>query len=356
MSDWLGQLRESVDAHDARSRQWQAGDGTLLLTDYGARILACDIDGAGGNLFWHNPALNSPTTASDALASAGGDIGGDRLWLAPEIGFMWPDQAEARIDPVTSYALPTSMDPAPWTVREAGSAHVLFASRITLTDHRLSKPIAADAQREIETISPPANLPSQLRCVSFGIRNSIALVAGDQGAVVGTWDLLQLPVTGTLICPVASIQGQPRSYYDPFGDRHVQSDGKCVRFLIDAKRRVKMGLLPEQTLGRMGYYRQLADGQASLIVRYFASLPGEPYVDLPLDSDQLTGGDALQAYNDDRGSAYFGEMEYHDPGLVAGCGPTTRTGYCTTHVLVGPDAEIRAFGEALLGVPIQPIA
>ncbi|MEO0586619.1 MAG: hypothetical protein AAF078_03175, partial [Planctomycetota bacterium] len=155
----------------------------------------------------------------------------------------------------------------------------------------------------------------------------------------------------------------PRSYYEPFGDRHVAVEGDCVRFLIDGKRRTKMGLLPEHTTGRMGYYRPLGDGRSSLIFRAFAALPGEPYCDLPVDHPahdaaaagedhpEMFRGDGLQAYNDD-GDAFpgtsFGEMEYHDPCVIAGRGPTSRTGSCVTHVMAGPDEAVRAVGRELL--------
>ncbi|NJO56652.1 MAG: hypothetical protein HC834_10335 [Rhodospirillales bacterium] len=173
-----------------------------------------------------------------------------------------------------------------------------------------------------------------------------------------------------------------RSYYDPFGTRHVSVGERCVRFLIDGRRRIKMGLRPEHTTGRMGYYRALGDGRATLIVRVFASLPGEPYCDLPRDdprhralqlgesSGPVLGGDALQAYNDD-GDAFapkagqasvdakdvtFGEMEYHDPCVISGRAPGERGGTCVTHVVVGADASVRAWGASLLGCEIEPLA
>jgi hypothetical protein len=147
------------------------------------------------------------------------------------------------------------------------------------------------------------------------------------------------------------------SYYDPFGPRHVLADGRRLRFLIDGRRRIKMGLRAQWTTGRMACYRSITDGRAILIVRIFNPQPGEPYADVPRSADitTRTGGDCLQAYNDDGTFGGFGEMEHHDPAVIVGSGPTQRGGGFVTHVFTGPDRAVRAAGEALLGVEVSPI-
>ena len=115
-----------------------------------------------------------------------------------------------------------------------------------------------------------------------------------------------------------------------------------------------MGLLPTQTTGSMAYYQQHVN-ISSLIIRIFNTLPGEPYCDLPRSSDELLGGDTLQAYNDDETHGRFGEMEYHDPALIVGQSCKSRQSTNITHVLVGPDEQIKQIGKQLMGVTIEPI-
>ncbi|HEX7010824.1 MAG TPA: DUF6786 family protein [Phycisphaeraceae bacterium] len=355
-ADWFDRLRTTLDSLGHRTWAWPAGHGRLLVSEYGARLLACELPPAADNIFWHNTALESADTAPQVLAAAGGSIGGDRLWIAPEISFMWPDLQLARQDSISTYNLPAAMDPAAWKLRQEGPAHALFATTMRLQDHRFKRSLAIEATRQFSIIDRPAGIPDDLPCLSFAIANQITLTQADPGAVAGGWDLLQVPPTGTLICPTVTPVPSPRSYFNPFGPRHVQSSPHAVRFLIDGRRRIKMGLLAEQTTGRMAYYRALAQGQSSLIVRIFAPQPGEPYADLPLDTTELLGGDTLQAYNDDGSFGGFGEMEYHDPALIAGKGPQQRRGACVTHILAGPDEAVRLAGHTLLGVPIEPIA
>ncbi|CAN0385710.1 unnamed protein product, partial [Laminaria digitata] len=229
----------------------------------------------------------------------------------------------------------------------------------SLIDSRDEKAIGLEMTRTIAAADRPAGLPEGVRCVSFGIVNALRVTGGDAGAVASAWDILQVPPTGTLICPTQR-RVDPRSYYDPFGDKHVASDDTAVRFLIDAQRRVKMGVKPADTLGKMGYYRppgSFADGSLSaLIFRAFDVSPGERYIDIPRDhpADQRDGGDALQAYNDDQTFGDFGEMEFVAPAVVVGEVEERETS-CVTHALVGPDDAVRAAGEMLLGVAVSAI-
>ena len=336
------------------------GGGRLLCAEHGARVIAVDVPGLGENPFF---------------TATGGDgklTGGDRLWLAPEVAWFWPSVEEARRDPKGTAAVPAGIDPGVYRTKKGDSLGLLLTGESgPLIDTRSGRTIRVSIERTFWAVEPIEGLPEGVSTSSFGMRNTLGRSQISDGNVVGGWDILMVPPTGTLICPTRGDIGDtggPTSYYDPFGPRHVHTQPGRVRFLIDGKRRVKMGLPAEVTTGRMGYYRPLGDGRASLILRFFAPLPGEPYCDLPRDAphgpdDPRLGGDCLQAYNDD-GSAFggsvgsdvtFGEIEYHDPCLVGGQPPRQRSGTCVTHILVGPDAHVRAAGERLLGVAVEAI-
>lgn len=351
MSDWYARIEDALGSIKQGYRTWETGDGRLLVLSHGARILACELPNVEGDLFWHSPAVEDPKSIVGALTGAGGGLGGDRLWLAPEIGFMWQDLAEARVDPLGGYHVPEDMDPSQWTVLDDAPDLVALETQVELQDYRMDKRINVRVGRRFSLIKRPAELDSQIKCVSFAICNEVFLNDGDNGAAAGAWDLLQVPPEGWIICPVVSPVAVPRSYYDPFGAKHVTTDARAVRFLVDGKHRIKMGLTPMQTTGRMGYFRK-AGHVATLIVRVFGAQPGDTYVDLPRDSDDLVGGDALQCYNDDGGAGGFGEMEYHDPAVVVGEGPLSRFGSCVTHVMAGPEEAIRVAGKQMLGVSL----
>lgn len=345
MLDWFGVLAQQFPENQVIHAA-EGGEGELLVTVRGARILACRMPGVGENLFWHAPEIERDNSSI---------VGGDRLWIAPEVAYYWPSLEQAREDPVKWAATPGQMDPGRYADAGRWPGGIHLENACELTDVRDGKKIALKVRRTVAAIAPPEGLPRGLKTLSFGVTNTLAVTGGDEGAVAGVWDILQVPPTGTLICPTTT-RVEPRSYYDPFGDRHVANEANRTRFLIDGKRRIKMGIRPEHNTGRMGYYRPLADGRSSLILRVFPTLPGERYIDVPrdYDADVRSGGDCLQAYNDDGTYGGFGEMEYHDAAVrVGGC--TERTGTCVTHVIVGDDAKVREAGATLLGVAVEGI-
>jgi hypothetical protein len=114
---------------------------------------------------------------------------------------------------------------------------------------------------------------------------------------------------------------------------------------------IKMGLLPEQTTGRMAYLRPAGD-TLTAIVRAFLPVTGAPYVDVPRDTDEVFGGDALQAFCDDGRFKGFTEMEYHEPALICGEGRTQHCGTCVTQVLAGDAAKVKQAVAALIGVAV----
>lgn len=322
-----------------------AGDGSITVGVRGARVLDCRVDGVDENLFYEN--------TSGGASGGGGGSGGDRLWIAPEVAYYWPSLEDARQNPVGTAIVPGDVDPGTYEVDGTWLGGVHLVNACSLVDSRDDKAIGLDIKRTIAAIGRPHGLPEQVKCVSFSITNELWVTGGDDGAVAAAWDILQVPPTGTLICPTTQ-RVEPRSYYEPFGDRHVVADDTAVRFLIDAGRRVKLGIRPEHTTGRMGYCRQHDGGVSSLIVRLFPVFPGERYVDIPRDhpKEQRDGGDALQAYNDDLTHGPFGEMEFVAPAVeVGGC--EYRHTPSVTHVLVGPDDAVCAAGEMLLGARVS---
>jgi len=425
---WFDDLYQRVADEGQRPHVLTAGDGggRLLITEHGARVLACELPGVDHNLFFDTSVIKDMKVT-----------GGDRLWIAPEVAFFWPTLDDARRDPKGTAQVPEAIDAGSWEIAEEAKElppqdmfekfgrvfawaletkrkHELKPGQVVpsrekfdpwedawgvfltndpqLTDTRNGNPIQVNASRYI--MFPEAtNFDESVTSFSYLIDHFLSVFDGSRGRhkigrCAGAWDILQVPIGGTLICPTtinvaesdrytagdqshcSTPDAGPRSYYEPFGDRHVVVEDDCVRFLIDGKRRVKMGVLPEHTTGRMGYYREVGGGQSSLIFRGFAALPGEPYCDLPRnhpahdavvkgeDHPEMFRGDALQAYNDD-GDAFkgtsFGEMEYHDPCVIAGRGPTSRTGSCVTHVMAGPDDAIKRVGRELLGVEVRGI-
>ncbi|MEM7626793.1 MAG: DUF6786 family protein [Planctomycetota bacterium] len=316
-----------------------AGDGEITVASRGARVLNCRVEGLDENTIYDD----------------GKGLGGDRLWIAPEVAFYWPSIEDARTDPKGTTETPADVDPGMYEIEGEADDAVQLVNSCSLIDCRDDKAIGLQIKRTIGTAPRPEALPDGVKCASFAITNELRVTGGHAGAVASAWDILQVPPTGTLICPTTR-RAEPRSYYEPFGNNHVVVEDDAVRFLIDTKLRVKMGIRPEDTRGCMGYYRPAGDGSSVLIFRTFDVHPDDTYIDIPRDhpADQRDGGDALQAYNDDLSYGHFGEMECVFPAVTVG-GSENRKDACATHVLVGPDDAVCQAGAMLLGVPVSMI-
>lgn len=349
MPNWFDRIASSLKSNNKPTRVLKGKDGRLLFSPFASRIVGCDIAGVSENVFWHDPKVEDAAEAGQSLELG---FGGDRFWLAPEIGFRWPDLARARANVWDGVFTPAQMDPGDWRVAEERDDLVRTTAEMKMHDYRVKKNVAVRVSRQVALSSLPDGLPSGLRSVSFSINNTVTLLEGDKGAVIGGWDILQVRSGGTLICPTVSPIDRPRQYYGEFDPVRTKIDERAVRFTLDGKNQLKIGLSAMQTTGRMGYFHAEAGGKAWLIFRAFDTLPGEPYVDVPLTSDELLGGDALQSYNDNGQFGGFGEMEYQEPGLIVGQGPTTRSTSSVTHVLSGDDAAVREAGRVLLGVGV----
>ncbi|MEQ9461620.1 MAG: hypothetical protein RIG82_11785 [Phycisphaeraceae bacterium] len=345
---WFDRLHTALNARGWKPSILQTRSGRLLITEHNARLFAIEIDGLDHNALWHDPTHENPKSNA-AL------IGGDRLWIAPEVAYYWDSLELARQDPGGNARNPPQVDPGHYTTTHTTDQTLSYHATVELTDSRVDKSIRFEVQRSFRVAQSLPTLPPEVRCLSFALDNQLTLTAGDDGALAGGWSISQLPTGGTLHCPTHGRATSVTSYYDPFQDR-VEIDDTGVRFRIDGQAKVKMGLPAETTTGRMGYYRETGSG-AVLLLRAFPTLPGEPYVDVPIaaPADQRYGTDVLQAYNHDGGPNTFGEMEYHDPAIIVGTQPQSRSGTSVTHALFGPVDQIKAVGETFLGMKLRLI-
>ncbi|MEM1445592.1 MAG: hypothetical protein AAGF84_06015 [Planctomycetota bacterium] len=368
---WFDALEIQAEAQEQNPHVLRVGDARLLVAEHGARVLACELPGVDENLFFATDLTNED-------GSAGMLTGGDRLWIAPEIAFFWPTLDDALRDPKGTAATPSEIDPAAWhNMNPDDEDRVELACGMALSDMRGGASGRLVVQREVIAERSGAADADGLTGVSFVVTNTIELQDdADAGFTAGAWDILQVPAGGTLVVPTTKaidLAHDIRSYYVPFGDRHVYVDHERVRFRLDGIRRIKAGLRAEHTTGRMGYFRDLGDGRATMIVRVFAPQPGEPYCDVPITDPRnrklnggnaqgpLLGGDCFQTYSDD-GDAFgggpdvtFGEIEYHDPCVIGGEGSRKRTGTSITHVMAGPIDAVRVWGAEMLGCAIDPL-
>lgn len=324
----------------------------VLVSEHGARVYG-PFFSDGPSLNWTPEAFSDQHDFADLYASRGWNVGGERIWIGPEIAFMVPD----RSDYWGSYSMPPDIDPGHNTLTVDGRAvHVrrrlTFKSyappvgRLTL-DMGIAVTAAADPLRHVRDIRPH-------NTVRFaGYRTDVTL-SHSEGAVVPfeSWNLNQVHGGGTALIPAVR-SAQVTDYYEPVGSMLQRIDGGLA-VALPGDRRFKIGISATQVYGRLGHLSTSADGHSALVVRHSPVDPSAEYAEEPDFAPGLRG-DALHLYDDDGGLGGFAELESR--GIPRG-GADSRvagTDRFTTWVYQGPHEHIAPIAQALLGIQLEDL-
>jgi hypothetical protein len=334
-----------------------AGGGLrLVVTERGGRLLGPFLPD-GESLTWINPLLGDSDSLAGFLASGDWNMGGDRIWIAPEVQYLASERERFN----ETCVIPAAMDPGAWDLSgptdedgwELRQEAVLEAYSLA----RGTKTLAVE-----RTITPAANPLRRVRgfdALSRGVayagwRHVVSLAETAPDAIVSeTWNVLQVPPGGTVIVPCA-----PRAditeiggYRDavPAAARTVR-DG-ALRIPVTGDCQWKIGIRAPHLAGRMGYVGRTTDGTSTLVVRAFGIDPSGLYSEESFDQPG-NNGNAVHVYHDDGELGRFAEMECTAPAIGGPTGRSASVDSFLSWVYVGPDASVREIGRHLLGVDI----
>jgi hypothetical protein len=269
-----------------------AGGWALVVPALGARVL-----GAGlweNNAFWVSPSLEGCLEGRDWNA------GGQRTWLAPELGplgFFGTGESD--------WAVPPQLDPGAYRLVEADdrTARCRTACLLNSNDGMIYR---LEIERRVEVLDSAGARPGT-GTVQLRLRHSLRNT-GDRPipARVGLWGIVQIPSSpeGSLLLPDAPL----RPYFGELPPSWVRREAGRLVLRTAPARRYKVGQHPMGTEAVIAHHRP----EAGLLVRMCCpSSPAGPYLDGPPSE---APGDALQAYNSPlTGDEAFCELECHAP-------------------------------------------
>ncbi|MEW6252550.1 MAG: DUF6786 family protein [Planctomycetota bacterium] len=340
------ELHAAAAAAQLQPRTLRAVTGSILLTVHGARVLGAFLDGIADNLLWTNAALAGPDQAREFVMSGGWNLGGDRCWLAPELELHFLDPDHPTHD---NYAVPPGIDPGQYTIEHEGESGIALASNGRAHNLVSERPFTFLVRHVIQLCPPPLD-PGPLSYVGYEISAALRVTSADRPeAEYGLWHLLQVPAGGAAHVPVRRA-AELVDYFQTDVARHCTADEHGVRFPITGRQKQKLGLRGADVWGLIGYYRPLAGGLATLIVRQAAVFAGAVYADYPAHA-RGRRDIALQFYNDDptpAGEPSFGELEYHTPAARRENFFHVRD-VSRTWCFGGPAEQVRSVAQYLLG-------
>jgi hypothetical protein len=326
-------------------------DGSrLLFLPYGARVIGLYAGGGEDNFFWTNPVLERTETARALFAREDWhNTGGDRTWIAPELDTFFTD---AKLD---KYWQPRGLDMCEYELVRTGGARQL-SREMTL---HLARSGCEVNLRMTKWFGPAANplryehdLAQILDAVQYaGYTQRIAMQSLDKefqtAALLGVWNLIQLPEGGELIAPIYS-RTTPQPCFGNVPADRVTVEDHVVRLNTDLRGSHKLALKATATCGRVGYVYGRGAAR-SLVIRNFSVNPSGQYVDVQR-SDLNDFGYAVQLCRVDE-AAYgsFCELEYHAPAWGALPDPARSEDISQVWAFRGPREAIDAVALKLLG-------
>ncbi len=325
---------------------------SLLISQRGGRVFGPFLTPDSESLFWMTPAFASAEDFGAFVAAGEWNLGGERVWIAPEIQYGVRDRA----DFWNSLSLPPQMDPGNWTLAQDGEAWTL-SQFLTLDAYNLARgQKTLHVERRIYPAADPLrglhNHSQLLDGVTFaGYAQTVTLSETQTDAIMSeSWDLVQLNPGGELLIPATPGVGYS-DYFEPIDAVYQTIDAHGVRLRITGDRRYKVGYKAAHIFGRLGYVNALDDERAYLMVRNFFNNPSAPYVEEPAACAGCRGH-SVHVYNDGGKFGGFGELECN--GQTVG-GETGRASSTDTFVLwlyVGSWENITDITQHLLGISI----
>jgi hypothetical protein len=321
---------------------------TIVICQRGGRIFGPFFNGAP-SLNWMPSAFKDRELFARFIESGHWNIGGERIWIGPEIQYMIPNRANYW----GSYDLPKEMDPGDYSLTRTGQYTCRLSQHIEIEAYRsLAERKNLDIDIKIAPVKNPLRFLSEfenlMQAVEYaGYRQEVTLLESQSDDILSeSWNLYQVNPGGQLIVPSVP-DVEVSDYYEPVGP-HLSRSLNVTRVSVTGSHRFKIGFKAPHVFGRLGYINTGADGVEYLLVRNFLNDPSSIYAE---ESDVAIGriGDSIHTYNDDGGLGGFGELEVRGRTIGGDSGRSESTDEFEMWCFRGEHKAITRLSQYLLG-------
>lgn len=327
------------------------GDARIIISQRGGRIFGPFMSGDDESLMWINNAFASADAFSEFLDTDDWNLGGERVYLGPELQYSVPDRERFW----ETYKLSTQVDPGNYELSVNNET-----SECRLHQNMVLDVYPGRGRKEISltrVIKPSAdplrNMSNYLELINgvayCGYEHSLTLSEEENDGIMSqTWDLVQINSGGTIYIP-SSPALEYTDYYEPVDETWQKVESNYVQVDITGDRMFKLGYKAPHIYGRVGYFNVLDLDRACLIVRNFYNNPASPYLDEPYHTVGHKG-DSLQIYQDDGALGGFAEIECIGQAIGGSTNPSNNTDHISLWCYVGFPQKIRQITLQLVGV------
>lgn len=280
------------------------------------------------------------------------NLGGDRIWLAPELQYNVLD----RNNFFESYCLPQQIDPGNYNLKKVNLKECVLTQEMLLDlNYESQRKKQLQIKRKIRGIRNPLLKLSvyskeNIKETPFiGFEHSVTLTETENDGVLSeAWNLTQLNPGGRLF--VSSLPYvEYNDYYIPIDENYQTINGNYIDLKVTGDRMYKVGYNSTCVLGRLAYLNQLKDGNYYLLIRNFFNNPSAAYTKEPAS---LVGanGSSVHIYNDDGELGGFGELECSGQPIGGHTDRSTSTDQITTWLYFGRLDMMKSILLYLMGI------
>ncbi|MBD3343604.1 MAG: hypothetical protein GF401_00925 [Chitinivibrionales bacterium] len=341
----LKELKDIASKHSSLSTL-ATDSGTILITEYGARILGLFPDNSLPNCLWVPEKIDSLMSSGNWL------VGGERLWISPERNFYYENPRDFE-----GHKVPPGMDPGEFSKTD----NLVFKTQYPIFDFMKNETYEdCFSKRSFKSKTDPYS--SGLPYVGVEITDSIGV--SKPGVDMCCWSLSMIYTCGveqpgTAFYPIKE-NGTILSYFNPIPKESAEVIGNYARFRIDADGIYKFALKPEDMVfenkTKAVYVSPYPDSdQWFCIIKRSDDMPRnqEECIDPPKNNPEGPRG-ATQSYNNGPGFGDellpFGEIELQlNKGVTQG-DQTISTGSHELLCYCGDKAKIIALAQKALNV------
>jgi hypothetical protein len=339
---------QAVDLNTLTARLAEAGDDfeQVQLSDDASIVISARTARLYGPFFNGRDPIGWVPTAFESAAgfralqeSANWNLGGERLWLSPELEYFVAD----RRDFWNTYAVPRAIDPGLYELSRIDAGLCLRMS-FDLRSARTGEHQATVIQRRIVEVDPPSGLPRDVRAARYREEISVDSVLGQPPVV--PWIVRQVGLGGRIAIP-APAGARAGSIVGPLPEEARIAGADGFVFDLHEGELFKAAFAARDILPAIAYVIPLGATACGIVLAYDGSAE-EAYFEEPPDKPGDSGYSAFVFRDDGRFGGYaelevVGHPEHH--ATSTGKRSTLRL---TTTALLGETPDVTGSIQSLL--------
>ena len=178
----------------------------IVIMPHGGRVFGPFLAGTGESALWLTSAFTDAEAFRDFLAGSNSNIGGERVWIAPEVQYNVRDRARYN----ESYVIPPQVDPGHYTLDQPRPDRWRLAQEMALQAYNVaSGGKTLHLESVIRAVDDPLryvrDYPRLLDGVTFaGYERRVTLSERTHDAIMSeVWNLIQLHPGGEILLPAS---------------------------------------------------------------------------------------------------------------------------------------------------------